>query len=42
MFMSPQIVNKKKYNLKCDIWSWGIWLYYLILGKSPYKSTKIH
>ena len=34
-FMSPEII-KGSYNEKCDIWSLGIMLYYLLCGYPPF------
>ena len=34
-FMSPEII-KGSYNEKCDIWSLGIILYYLLCGYPPF------
>ena len=34
-FLPPEIAKRKKYNKKCDIWSLGITLYFMFLGKYP-------
>lgn len=36
-YMSPEILNEKKYNQNTDIWSLGIILYELIYGMHPFK-----
>jgi len=38
LYMAPEVVSGKNYNEKCDIWSCGIVIYFLICGKFPYKS----
>ena len=36
--MAPEILEKKMYNLKADIWSLGVILFELITGKPPFKA----
>ena len=36
LYSSPEILKKKKYNEKTDLWSLGITLYYLYFGFTPY------
>lgn len=36
LYMAPEIVNKKPYDSKCDIWSCGIITYILLSGDVPY------
>ena len=35
-YNAPEIMNRKEYNYKCDLWSIGIILYKLFFGKSPF------
>jgi len=35
--MAPEVVEKKFYNEKCDVWSLGIILYYLLTGSRPFE-----
>ena len=35
-YLSPEIINKKNQNFKCDIWSLGMTLYALKFGKFPF------
>lgn len=39
LYMPPQIITGNAYNEKCDIWSLGIVLHYILTGKFPYKAT---
>ena len=41
MYMPPEIVNKLPYNEKCDIWSAGIILFYLLTRMFPYNGSSI-
>lgn len=38
-YAAPEVLNKK-YTLKCDIWSLGVTLYTLLLGKRPFQAQK--
>jgi calcium-dependent protein kinase len=35
-YMAPEIVNIEKYNEKCDMWSCGVTMYYLLSGELPF------
>lgn len=35
-YMAPEILNKKSYNYKVDIWALGVLYYELIEGLSPF------
>ena len=37
MYMAPEILNGKKYNYKCDLWSIGVIIYRLRFVKSPFS-----
>ena len=36
-FMAPEVLEGKKYNNKCDLWSLGVTIYVLIFKEYPYK-----
>ena len=36
-FKSPEIIMEYNYNEKVDIWSFGITLFYLIFGRTPFQ-----
>nr|XP_014285124.1 serine/threonine-protein kinase ULK3 isoform X2 [Halyomorpha halys] len=40
LYMAPEIILKKKYNYKVDLWSVGVILYECIYGKAPLKTLK--
>jgi hypothetical protein len=37
-FSAPEVLKGEKYSYKCDIWSLGVILYFLISGSLPYES----
>ena len=39
-YIAPEILNKKPYDFKCDIWSCGVVLYCMLAGKPPYNGEK--
>lgn len=41
MYMAPEMILKKKYNQKSDLWSVGIIMYELITGNVPYKAKNM-
>ena len=38
MYMAPEIINKKDYDIKSDLWSVGIIMYEMLYGKVPFKA----
>ena len=38
-YMAPEILEGKKYDSKCDIWSLGVLLYTLLSGYSPFEAS---
>ncbi|KAK7079275.1 Serine/threonine-protein kinase ulk3 [Halocaridina rubra] len=38
LYMAPEIVLKRQYNAKVDLWSVGVILYECLFGKAPYTS----
>ena len=39
-YMAPEIFENMGYSLEVDIWSLGIIMYYLIIGKPPFKPNQ--
>ena len=37
MYMAPEIINKRDYTYKSDLWSVGIIMYEMLHGYTPYK-----
>jgi calcium-dependent protein kinase len=40
MYMAPELLEKKRYDEKCDIWAIGIVMYTMITGVFPYREPK--
>lgn len=38
-YMAPEILNKKGHSYEVDIWSLGVIIYTLLIGKTPYESN---
>lgn len=39
-FIAPEILNEKPHNTSADIWSLGIMIYYLVMGKYPFRISE--
>ena len=39
MYMAPEIINKRDYNYKSDLWSVGIIMYEMLHGYTPFNVT---
>ena len=40
--MAPEVLDRREYNEKCDIWSLGVVTYQMLFGASPFfKSDKL-
>lgn len=40
IYMAPQVLNRNKhthYSYKCDIWSFGVLSYEILVGTVPWK-----
>ena len=40
-YAAPEILEGKKYDLKCDLWSLGVIIYQLYFGKVPYDGIGV-
>ena len=41
LYMAPELVNRKPYTYKVDVWSLGVICYQLLSGKTPFESDTI-
>lgn len=41
LYMAPEILMKRKYDSRADLWSVGIILYEIIFGKTPFNTSSI-
>lgn len=41
LYMAPEIILKRKYDPRADLWSIGVILYECLFGKAPYSSRSI-
>ena len=39
LYMAPEILLKKKYDARVDIWSVGVIMYECLFGRAPYSSS---
>lgn len=42
LYMAPEIISHKKYTTKSDMWSMGIILYEMAVGKKPFNPRTLH
>ncbi|OHS97605.1 CAMK family protein kinase [Tritrichomonas foetus] len=40
-YTAPEVINGNQYSMKCDIWSAGVLLFYMTIGKLPFLSNNI-
>ena len=40
LYMAPELIEKPRYSFEVDIWAIGIIMYYLIIGKRPFKDPE--
>lgn len=38
LYMAPEIMEYKKYSIKSDLWSVGVIIYEILVGKTPYEA----
>ena len=42
LYMAPEIIKKKNYTIKSDIWSFGVIIYEMIYGYTPFRANNIY
>lgn len=40
IYMAPELILRETYNIKADLWSFGVIMYELLYGINPYESPK--
>ena len=41
IYMAPEILKGREYNVKADIWSMGVCLFETLFGYCPFEETTI-
>ena len=41
LYSSPELLKKKGYSYKVDIWALGVLCYELLMGRTPFHSKKL-
>ncbi|XP_033339551.2 unc-51 like kinase 3 homolog Aduk isoform X1 [Megalopta genalis] len=41
LYMAPEILLKRKYDARVDLWSVGVIMYECLFGRAPYSSTSV-
>ncbi|KAJ2772601.1 hypothetical protein IWQ56_001306 [Coemansia nantahalensis] len=41
LYMAPEILRKSRYTYKADMWSLGVVIYELYVGKTPFRTTSL-
>merc|ERR1712146_373129 len=39
MYMAPEIVKRGSYTTKCDIWSFGVLVFQMVVGRYPFGES---
>jgi len=42
LYMAPEIIKNKTYTIKSDIWSFGVIIYEMVYGYTPFRATNIY
>ena len=42
LYIAPEIIEKKPYDVACDLWSLGVILYLLLAGEPPFRGDSPH